>query len=396
MNEIDATALHKDHPIGNVLSWEQMRVKILEGVVTENRLASTDLPEEFELASGVMKELDVLGSEAISISDKDAIEGVNLERLAKETGKKIEAMRIIKTDPQHKRIFVSLEDTGVSKEMIIGAELEYESVPYAIGNIHTHPIDELPSQQDVSLLLTGENIMLVVRTPTRVIILLRTEKTPVAVDERTAKKIMRDFGGMRYDELLSNDKAANVKVYLDDVMRRIGSKITDLEFFNRIGVAYYEAPIDSSRFRRKLRDEKSSFVDFYNFSAHTPKALKIYIKNHQLLLKRFIESYEKIIYIHKSYSEATVGAVAELNDAIVKIKAGNYPTDALNESEYILLRRFLENSFRGKGKTQFEKLIAWLCQRHEGATVDQVASLFDIENKIIQDVIGTSINEYEF
>lgn len=105
-----------------------------------------------------------------------------------------EVGRSLATDELGTKLFVQKRNTGTSTPTSTGVRLTLQQTPGTIGDIHTHPIDVMPSGGDLTAILTGTHVVKMIVTPRRVFVLVRTNKTPNFPQQLVALGYVKEMG----------------------------------------------------------------------------------------------------------------------------------------------------------------------------------------------------------
>lgn len=156
--------------INEPIEWLIMREAILAGKV--NGIPEINLPETFLVNDTLLETFQEMLPATDSETDS------KIRELAYQGGDiGPEDARVLVTDRSETKLFVQQQNHGISIRTETGITTAIAIPPGAIGLIHTHPIDEMPSHFDILMLLTREHVLAILVTPLRIIMLFRTPKT---------------------------------------------------------------------------------------------------------------------------------------------------------------------------------------------------------------------------
>lgn len=219
------------------MSWDEWKKLILEhktsGIPPQN------IPDSFIMADGFMNHFDqMLPARNGIIDDSKYKEAAEKARNFWEVG------RGIRTDAENSRFLIQEKNCGESGKNEHGVYLHRKPIPGEIAALHTHPVDSMPSSADLLYLIYPPNVLEGVITPHRVILMIKTIKTPVFYLPAVAKGYLHQMKKEQSVENMVSPMHQKEKQCWE-------TTYADLAKLHIVG---YEAPRGENVFVRKTKD----------------------------------------------------------------------------------------------------------------------------------------------
>ena len=211
--------------------WEKLVLKYTERGIPLYRAPST-----FTLTETFMKTFD----EMLPVKNGKLDTSIQSEAVSK-AEKRLEVGRGISSGPYGKHLLVEAKDSGYSEAKPEGSYLYRDPIPYEIGSIHTHPPDlnPMPSSMDVTRMVQGESLSIVV-TPRKVVTLLRSSKTPFLPKRVDAENFMSQMAERKKKHILIFSPTTHKEKELED-LEDTKLWVTNYSDLSELDILSYEA-----------------------------------------------------------------------------------------------------------------------------------------------------------
>lgn len=147
---------------------------------------------------------------------------------------------------------VQTRNAGVSTQTMSGIRLTRMPVLGEIGDIHSHPIDEMPAGGDYGSFLTGHHVVKFVVSPRRVFALVRLPNILRFPDSKSARQYIVQMG--RTKGKLGIDVDDFMREWMPGLAEEIEKDlnwVVDYDSIKELRAACYEAKRGEKVYKRK-------------------------------------------------------------------------------------------------------------------------------------------------